>query len=275
VDWLSRLPIWGVVTEASRRVLTFPSEHPQTPERAPYNWRMPEIAKTGREPAFYRTAQAVVADRLRRAILSGQLAPGSRLLQSAIAEEMGTSTTPVREAVRELAGEGLLHVDPHRGVVVHQPRVDLLQEVYGIRLLLEPVAIAATVENITPGQLSAAKHILEEMDRESDPAEWAILNASYHSLLAEASRMPILTPLLEKLRNISTVYVASLLHLHPDVVRKAQAEHWALLEACKARDLAKAQELEIAHLQHVLVIGETLVVTQSGPATLRPVIAAE
>lgn len=204
----------------------------------------------------YRTAQAVVADRLRRAVLSGQMPPGSRLLQAVVAAEMHTSTTPVREAMRELAGEGLLDLDPHRGVVVHQPSVAELQEIYQIRSLLEPVAIANTVENITAEQLALAAQVLDQMEQQTDVAEWALLNATYHSVLAEASRLPILTSMLEKLRNLSTLYVASFVDRHPDRIRKANDEHRALLEACQARDVPKAQELEVTHLQHTLVIGE-------------------
>ncbi len=217
---------------------------------------MPNVHPASLEANPYRTAQAVVADRLRRAVLSGQVPPGSRLLQAAIATEMRTSTTPVREAMRELAGEGLLDLDPHRGVVVHRPSMEELQEVYRIRLVLEPVAIAATVENITPSQLALAEDVLDQMDNETDAADWAILNAAYHSLLAEATAMPIMTSVLAKLRNITTLYVASLMHLHPDRLATAQGEHRAMLEACKAGDVKKAQEVEVAHLRHTLVMGE-------------------
>ena len=203
----------------------------------------------------YRTAQAVVADRIRRAILSGQLAPGSRLLQAQVADEMRTSTTPVREAIRELAGEGLLDLDPHRGVVVHRPDIEELDEVYRIRKLLEPVAIAATVKGITEAQLKTADDLLNQMDDADDVTEWAILNAAFHGLLADASRMPILRSHLVKLRNLSTLYIASQIHRHPDRVVQANAEHRAILEACKARDVRRAQEIEVAHLEHTLAIG--------------------
>lgn len=204
----------------------------------------------------YRTAQAVVADRLRRAVLSGRLAPGSRLLQAAVATEMRMSTTPVREAMRELAGEGLLDLDPHRGVVVHQPSVTEFREVYRIRGLLEPTAIEATIGNITPAQIAAAERLLEQMEIEVDVTEWTILNAAYHSHLVEATGMPILTSLLEKLRNMSTLYIASVIHMHPEAVAKANSEHRAMLEACKAGDVRRAHEVEAEHLRHTLVMGE-------------------
>ena len=210
----------------------------------------------------YRTAQAVVADRLRHAVLSGQLPPGSRLLQAAVAEEMRTSTTPVREAMRELAGEGLLDLDPHRGVMVHSSSVKELEEIYQIRSLLEPVAIAATVTNVTPEQVAFAEDLVERMDRESDVAEWAMLNVAFHAGLAEATGLPILNSILAKLRNVSALYVASMLHHHPGTIGTANEEHRALLKACKSGDIKAATATENAHLRHTLI----LVQEQMAPA---------
>jgi DNA-binding GntR family transcriptional regulator len=203
----------------------------------------------------HRTAQAAVAEQLRRAVLSGKLPPGSRLLQAVVAEEMQTSTTPVREAMRELAGEGLLDLDPHRGVVVHECDPAELEELYRVRMLLEPVAIAATVENITPAEMDAVERIVDRMDREADVAEWAILNVSLHSLLVDASRLQIVTSILQKLRNLSALYVASSVHRFPDRIATGNREHRALLEACRDRDIGRAQEIELTHLRHTLEIG--------------------
>jgi DNA-binding GntR family transcriptional regulator len=177
------------------------------------------------------------------------------LLQAVVAEEMHTSTTPVREAMRELAGEGLLDLDPHRGVVVHECTADELAELYRVRMLLEPVAIAATVENITPDELDAAERIVDRMEGEADAAEWAILNVSLHSMLAEASRLQIVTSILKKLRNLSALYVASSVHVFPDRIATGNHEHRALLEACRSRDIGRATEIELTHLRHTLEIG--------------------
>ena len=78
------------------------------------------VAASRSGPVGFRTAQAAVAEMLRREILSGQMSPQTRLLQSEVAERFETSTTPVREALRQLVAEGLLDGDPHRGVTVHQ-----------------------------------------------------------------------------------------------------------------------------------------------------------
>jgi DNA-binding GntR family transcriptional regulator len=217
---------------------------------------MKSVSAISIEAEGYRTAQAVVADRLRRAVLSGQLPPGSRLLQATVAEQMKTSTTPVREAMRELAGEGLLDLDPHRGVMVHTSSVAELEEIYQIRSLLEPVAIAATVANLTPAQIAAAEGLVDRMEGEEDVAEWAMLNMSFHAVLAEATRLPILNSMLVKLRNVSALYVASMLHHHPEIIGPANEEHRALLKACRDGDVEAATATEVAHLRHTLVLVE-------------------
>jgi DNA-binding GntR family transcriptional regulator len=172
---------------------------------------------------------------------------------------MKTSTTRVGVALRELAGEGLLDLDPHRGVVVHQGGDAELRELYQVRMLLEPVAIAATVANITPAQLERAERILDQMERETDFAEWAILNQTFHGLLAEASGLEIITSILKKLRNLSSLYVASSIHRSPDRISTGNTEHRALLDACRAGDAGRAQEAELTHLRHTVEMsGERL-----------------
>jgi DNA-binding GntR family transcriptional regulator len=218
----------------------------------------------------YPTAQAAVAERLRRSILSGRLPPGSRLLQAAVAEETRTSTTPVREAMRELAAEGLLDLDPHRGVVVHECKVRELEELYRLRMLLEPVAVEATVERITAGELVEAERILSAMEQENDVAEWVILNATFHSLLSDASRLPILTSILRRLRNLSTLYVAASLHPHSNRAKSSNQEHRAILEACRARDADRMKKMELAHLRHSAALGGMQFGSGSVPAEPAP-----
>jgi DNA-binding GntR family transcriptional regulator len=149
-----------------------------------------------------------------------------------------------------LAGEGLTDVDANRGVVVHEPTLEELEEVYKLRQLLEAFAIESTVRNITEDELVEGDRLLERMETTNDNAEWALLNAAYHGLLSEASRMPILRSLLVRLRNLSTVYIVSLIERDEHRLAQANAEHRALLEACRARDAARARQIEADHLDH-------------------------
>jgi DNA-binding GntR family transcriptional regulator len=83
-----------------------------------------------------RTAQAYVRDSIRSAIFAGQIEAGDRLVQADIAQQLDVSTTPVREALRELATEGLLRLDAHHGAVVRDLDPVELQEIHELRRLL-------------------------------------------------------------------------------------------------------------------------------------------
>jgi DNA-binding GntR family transcriptional regulator len=189
-----------------------------------------------------------VADRLRTEILAGLLPPGNRLLQTAVAQRMRTSTTPVREALRELAAEGLLDGDPHRGFVVHNPTQEELAELYELRMLLEPASIAKTAERIGPEELAAAERLLDAMDGEENSARWAILNRDFHALLAAASGRPLTTAVLSNLRDRASVYVALSLHGSRERLRASNSQHREILRACRARDAERAREVTVAHL---------------------------
>jgi len=95
-----------------------------------------------------QTTVEYVKDTLRKAILGGELVGGTRLVQADLAAALETSTTPVREALRDLTSEGLIRSDPHRGSVVYEPNAYELDEIYQICRVLEPLAIRHAVEHI-------------------------------------------------------------------------------------------------------------------------------
>ena len=204
-----------------------------------------------------RTTQSRVADRLRVEVLSGALLPGSRLLQTNVAQRMNTSTTPVREAMRELAAEGLLDVDPHRGVIVHEPSKAELWEIYEIRMILEPACITRTVENISDGEIKQAASMMELMEAEQDPGIWTVHNNRFHAHLAQASRSPLLASFLMNLRNRSSLYVATSMRESPPRMQEANREHIDLVQACIDRDVEAAVALTRLHLSSTVDHGSS------------------
>lgn len=204
-----------------------------------------------------RTTQSRVADRLRVEVLSGALPPGARLLQTNVAQRMNTSTTPVREAMRELAAEGLLDVDPHRGVIVHEPSKAELWEVYEIRMILEPASIIKTVSNITEDEIRQAAAFIDQMDAERDPGAWTVHNNRFHAHLAHASRSPLLASFLMNLRNRSAMYVAASMREDPDRMQEANREHAELVQACIDRDADTAVAVTRRHLSTTIDHGST------------------
>src|ERR687895_152976 len=112
-----------------------------------------------------RTTSEEVASRLREEILRGDLEPGKRLRQGAVATRFGVSTTPVREAFALLQAEGLVRIDPHKGAIVFHPTADDARELYEIRVALETLAIGRALRNLGPEEIQELQSILEEMRR--------------------------------------------------------------------------------------------------------------
>ncbi|PZS16073.1 MAG: GntR family transcriptional regulator [Pseudonocardiales bacterium] len=198
------------------------------------------------------TAHQMVRDTLRLAILSGRLPGGTRLVQADIATTLNVSTTPVREALRELASDGLIQFDPHRGAVVHELDMEELKEIYVIRMVLEPLAVRLAAERLTKEQLARAAELLREMDDTDDPGWWVERNWQFHSLIEQAAGSRRLAAVIKTVQNSATLYVAHSVQLNPARMREGNAEHKALLSALNKRDGDKAAEILEKHLNRTM-----------------------
>lgn len=199
-----------------------------------------------------RTAHEFVLDTLRRAILSGTLPSGTRLVQSEIAAQLNVSTTPVREALRDLAADELIRFDPHRGGIVTTIDADEFQEIYEIRMLLEPLALRRAAERIGDAELEAAEAMAAEMERETDPGTWAELNWRFHTLLVRGARSPRLGGIVKSVQDSAALYVARSLQHTPTRIQQGNAEHRALLEALRRRDADATAKCISQHLEGTL-----------------------
>lgn len=199
-----------------------------------------------------RTTQQLVYEVVRRSIMRGLLPPDTRLAQAQIAEQLQTSTTPVREALRRLAGEGLVRIDAHRGALVRGLDKAELMEIYEIRLLLEPLAIRKAAEQISDAELAEAESLWDRMNDHSDISAWAELNREFHGVFARAARSPKLIQILGGLRDSAAPYVRWSIALHPGFPVKANQEHRELMDACRARDGELAAAIEEKHLRATL-----------------------
>ncbi|HEX9866915.1 MAG TPA: GntR family transcriptional regulator [Acidimicrobiia bacterium] len=194
------------------------------------------------------TAVDLVRDALRAAILRGDLSGGSRLVQTEIANQLSVSTTPVREAMRDLASEGLITLDSHRIGTVRKPDWDEMVEITAIRRALEDFAIAKAMANITSAQLDAAKALADDLSREDDLGSWVQKNSQFHSIFHQATGTKRLGTMLQALEEAGGLFVAQAQRLHPEIRRRAIADHFALLEAYEAQDLDRAVEIQLAHI---------------------------
>lgn len=212
------------------------------------------------------TAHEYVLDALRNIILSGELSGGTRLIQSDLAKRLNVSTTPVREALRDLANEGLIHVDAHRGAVVHQVDAAEVREIYEIRRRLEPLVMELALERITETQMATARALHEEMERERDPVRWVNLNRDFHGVFMDACGWPRLAATVRSLHAGASPYVALTMRFRPEFMEKGNKDHGQILDACVQRDVQTAVELMVAHMDITKIAVEEKL---GGPRTAR------
>lgn len=195
-----------------------------------------------------QTAHVYVRESIRMAILNGQLAGGTRLVQSDLAAQLEVSTTPVREALRDLASEGLIRIDPHHGGVVAELDEDDLREVYQIRQRIEPFALEMAMPNLTDEILDRVEELHDQMSAAPHSAAWVQLNREFHMTIYEASDQHRLVAMVRSLQDASVMAVSARIQRLPDVRSVANREHGELIEALRARDIVTAKDVIMHHV---------------------------
>jgi DNA-binding GntR family transcriptional regulator len=199
-----------------------------------------------------RTAHEYVLGTLRSAILGGTLAGGTRLVQTELASQLGVSTTPVREALRDMASEGLVVFDPHRGAIVRRLDMEEVREIYELRITLEPLMVRRVADVITDEQLDRADGLAARMRIETNLSTWVELNREFHSVFSEIGEGSRLAGILASLRDSASAYVSLSLEARPEQVPQANHEHDELIKLYRERDTDGAVELTVAHLRSTL-----------------------
>lgn len=188
------------------------------------------------------TTTAYVMDSIREDILNGHHPLGSRLDQKAMAEALGVSLVPVREALRMLEGEGFVTINPRRGAFVTDISADELEELYLIRAELEELATQMAVPNLTPAQVNELSDIIEQMEEatvEQDFAHLMDLNQTFHFTIYAASNLRLLIEMMTSLWNRSSLYRRVFTYL-PERALQALQEHKNIYAACQIGDPVSA-----------------------------------
>jgi DNA-binding GntR family transcriptional regulator len=200
----------------------------------------------------YKPLREIVFEHLREAIIKGKLRPGERLMEMQLADEMGVSRTPVREAIRKLELEGLVIMIPRRGAYVADLSIKDVAETFEIRSALEALAASLAAERITPEEAEEMERILVRIGaaiEEDDMQQLVALDEEYHNLLYKASRNDRLMQILNNLREQIQRFRVTTLAV-PGRVRGALQEHRNIAEAISERNAELAHQLALEHIEN-------------------------
>jgi DNA-binding GntR family transcriptional regulator len=215
-------------------------------------------------------------ERLRRAILRGELAAGDELSQVRLAQDLGVSRTPLREALRMLLSEGLVEGEPGRQLRVTGFSVGDMEELYVERVALEAVALRISVARLSPQDIGAMEGYLAQMGHyasERDYASWEAPHRALHVLFVAragrriAERLTLLSEHAERYRRAYTTRSATAWTAGLD-------EHRRIVDACKRRDADDAAAALADHLGHTALGVIELVDPGYDAGALRTAIAA-
>jgi DNA-binding GntR family transcriptional regulator len=192
-----------------------------------------------------------VLEAIKHAILSGELRPGQPLVETDLAEVLGVSKTPVREALKTLAGAGLVTMSPYKGAAVRVIDDEQARHVYDIRLLIEPEALSRGV--IAGHDWRAAHEALARADHAPDQAERSLANREFHRELYAGCGNPLLIRMLDDLRDQTALVSAAAWRHEPAWVgtpswEQEAAQHRAVLLAAEDGDADHAAELLRGHI---------------------------
>lgn len=194
----------------------------------------------------------VVAERLRQGIVEGLLEPGVRLNERVLCELMGVSRTPMREAIKKLAGEGLIRLEPNKGAVVARLTRDEVAAAFEVIASLESLSGVLAAQRAKESEIKAILSMQEKMEkafRKKDLSTYYQINAEIHNAINKAAGNPVLS---ELFRSINQRLQSLRFRSNLDTKKWAAAvkEHAAIAKALAARDQELLGRLLCEHLNH-------------------------
>lgn len=208
------------------------------------------------------TRSASTTAALRGAILAGEFAPGERIYEQGLSERLKVSRTPIREALKSLAGEGLLDHVPNRGYYVREYSVDDIVQAYEIRAALEGLAarraaqigLAAEQRATIEKALHDGEAFLERIEFSSaDRVLYGEINSAFHSAILAGSQSRMLRDQLRLSQQIAPSSHRNIVAFERRDVRRRHDDHYRIYEAILCRDAARAELLMRDHVESVKI----------------------
>lgn len=200
----------------------------------------------------YKPLRELVLEAIREAIINGTLKPRERLMEIQLAEELGVSRTPIREALRKLEMEGFIVMVPRKGAYVADLSFKDIADVFEIRSALEGLAASLAAERITEEELDEMERCLVEKAEAiatNDIEKLVRVDTKFHDTIYKASRNERLSNIINNLREQIQRYRATTL-AYPGRMQESLDEHRAIVEALQARDTKLARQLAGEHIEN-------------------------
>jgi DNA-binding GntR family transcriptional regulator len=195
-----------------------------------------------------------VADHLRTAILGGTIGPGERVRQEDVAQQLGASRLPVREALQMLAAEGLVEHEPNKGARVPWLSMHEVDVMYRMRERLEPLALAESLPALTPADVTRLDEIQRAIESGVDVDGFLALDREFHLLTYSACAIDQLTTTVTRLWNATQYYRRAFMQLTgPSRRWVVNAEHRLLLDAVERRDEIDAGRFLTGHIRRTRI----------------------
>jgi len=195
-----------------------------------------------------------IANHLRSAILGGVLGPGDRVRQEDVAQQLGASRLPVREALQMLAAEGLIENEPNKGARVPRLGMHEVDVMYRMREQLEPLALAESLPELDDSDLQELLVIQDEIEDDTDVGAFLELDRTFHLLTYSGCRIEQLNTAVHRLWNSTQHYRRAFVQLSgPSRMWVVNAEHRLLIDAIFRRDEVDAGRFLAGHIRRTRV----------------------
>ena len=211
-------------------------------------------AAVGADPVVAPAASRRVADHLRAEILGGGIGPGERVRQEDIAQRLGASRLPVREALRMLEAEGLVEHEANKGARVARLGMHEVDVMYRMREQLEPLALAESLPRLTESDVDALARLQDEIEAGVDIGRFLELDREFHLGTYGGCRIEQLTATVVRLWNSTQHYRRAFMRLSgPGRMWVVNAEHRLLLDAVRRRDEVDAGRFLAGHIRRTRI----------------------
>jgi DNA-binding GntR family transcriptional regulator len=204
-------------------------------------------------PLKHRTLSAMITDQLRQAILDGTYPAGAQLRQDALGEAYGVSRIPVREALFQLEAEGLVRIVPQKGAIVSELSLDEVNDVFDLRVLLEPRMLAQSAPHFSADDFAALERIQKRFEAaiaDGNRSEWGQINAEFHMAMYVNARQPrtqaIVTALLQTSDRYTRMQLSTV-----EAMGTAEREHAQMIALCREGRIEEACDFLKQHIEAV------------------------